>query len=294
MKIGKKRVGTKVRSRTLKKWEIAAFPALILLVLSAYFTYAYLTQSPRQDLIEPTLQFRPENPNAQLRATIVDQLSFTSPNQTFIEAAAAALTEAGYTVDYFSGEKATVEFFRNLPRYEYRIVVLRVHSTAASEQHLQVPVTIFTSERYSSSRYVNEQINDQLGGVAFSEDEKERGIVYFGICPQFITDCMIGRFPNTTIIMMGCQGLENTLMAKAFVEKGARVYVGWSQGVTTSHTDTATSHLLQHLFIEKQTLKKAVQETFKDVGIDPTYESLLLYYPLETGEQTIDSLNGQN
>jgi hypothetical protein len=294
MKIKEKRKKTKAEFTALKLK--ATFSALILLIgtFSVYFIYAFLTQSPNQNLIEPTLQFKPKNPDAQLKAAIVDQLSLTFPNQTFIETSADTLTEAGYTVDYFSGENVTVEFFRNLPRYDYRIAILRVHSTATSTENAQGPVAIFTSEPYSSSKYIHERINDQLVAVSFSEDEWKRGIVYFGIWPRFITDCMIGRFRNTAVIMMGCEGLENTLMAKAFVEKGAEVYFGWSQGVTASHTDTATSHLLRYLLIEKQTFKQAVQETFKEVGFDPTYRSLLIYYPLEIGEQIIDNFNGKS
>jgi hypothetical protein len=285
MKTEKKHVGTKARTRVRKERERhrAMFLAIIpiIVIFSAYFTYNFLNQ-PQNQTTNPA--------SSQLKAAIVDQLSLTIPNQTFIETATNTLKQAGYTVDYYPGENVTVEFFRNLPRYEYRIVVLRVHSTATSTEKTQGPVTIFTSERYSSSKYVYEQINDQLVSVSFSEDERKRGITYFGIWPGFVTDCMTGRFRNTTIIMMGCQGLENTLMAKAFVEKGARVYIGWSQGVTASHTDTATSRLLRHFFIEKQTLKHAVQETFKEVGFDPTYGSLLIYYPLEAGEQTIENI----
>jgi hypothetical protein len=31
------------------------------------------------------------------------------------------------------------------------------------------------------------------------------------------------------------------------------------------------------------------EETFKEVGFDPAYKSLLIYYPLEVGEQTIEN-----
>lgn len=78
----------------------------------------------------------------------------------------------------------------------------------------------------------------------------------------------------------GFEGLDNTLMAKIFIEKGAKVYISWSQPVSASHTDTATTQLLQHFLTEKLTLKEAVRETFKEVGFDPAYKRLLIYYPL--------------
>jgi hypothetical protein len=98
---------------------------------------------------------------------------------------------------------------------------------------------------------------------------------------------MNGKFQNTVIIMMGCQGLENTLMAQAFIQKGAKVYISWNQWVTATHTDTATTHLLQHLITEKQTIKQAIENTIKEIGPDPAYNSLLTYYPLEAGDTCV-------
>jgi len=220
----------------------------------------------------------------------VDQLSLTQPNQTFIETATTILKRVGFTVDYFPGEQVTVEFYRNLPTIGYSLIILRVHSTATEAQGTEGPVTLFTSERLSPTKYIYEQLTDQLVGVAFSEEEKEKGIIYFGISPLFVIQSMKGRFQDTIIIMMGCEGLDNLFMAGAFVEKGAKVYIGWNRPVLASHTDLATKHLLQHFLIEKRTLKEAVRQTFKAVGPDPAYESLLIYYPLEAGEYTIQSI----
>jgi len=247
-----------------------------------------------QTLINPTLQFKPDNPNPQLKAAIVDHLSLTFPNQTFTETAANILNQAGYTVDYYSGEKVTVEFYRNLPTHGYKIIFLRVHSTATRVGGTECPIALFTSERFSQTKYVDEQLTDQVVGTAYSMEEKEKGIAYFGISPLFVTQSMNGRFQNTVVIMMGCEGLTNTKMAEAFVEKGAKVYISWNLEVSASHTDTATTRLLQHFLIEKQnTLKKAVTETFKEIGFDPTYKSLLIYYPLKAGEQTMESIIGE-
>jgi len=58
---------------------------------------------------------------SQPKAAIVDHLSLTAPNQTFIETATNTLKQAGYTVDYYSGENITVEFYRNLPTHDARI-----------------------------------------------------------------------------------------------------------------------------------------------------------------------------
>jgi hypothetical protein len=287
MKTEKKRVGTKAEIRAIKEKErrmaTAIFLVFILLIVifSSYFTYNFLNQ-PQNQTTNPA--------SSQLKAAIVDQLSLTFPNQTFIETATNTLKQAGYSVDYYLGENVTVEFYRNLPTHGYGLIILRVHSTATGPTKSEVPVTLFSSERYDKAKYIYEQVTDQLVGVAFSQDEFEKGITYFGIFPAFITQSMNSRFQNTIIIMMGCQGLDNTLMAKAFVEKGAKVYIGWNMGVTASHTDTATTYLLQHFLIEKLTLRQSVSETFREVGFDPTYKSVLIYYPPEAAEQTIENI----
>jgi len=262
-----------------------------LIILSVYFGYQLLN-SPQygNSLPEPTQRFMPDEPNPNLKAAIVDQLSLTIPNETFKKEAAAILTKANYIVDYYSGEKVTVNFYRNLPTGNYKLIILRVHSTATEPQGKEAPVALFTSEPYDKTKYINEQLDGQVIWVAYSKEEAEKGIMYFGIDPTFISKSMNGKFQNTAIIMMGCQGLENTLMAQAFIQKGARVYISWNHWVTATHTDTATTRLLQHFLIEKLTVKKAIQETYKDIGADPIYKSLLIAYPIEALNYTIDDI----
>jgi hypothetical protein len=232
-------------------------------------------------LINSMLNQPSTNPTFQLKAAIVDQLSLTAPNQAFIQKATNTLKQAGYTVDYYPGEKVTVEFYRNLPIHGYSLIILRVHSVILKSTQL---VGLFTSERYTKTRYFREQITEQLyeGHAGTTE-------TYFGITPNFVKTSMKGEFNNTTIIMMGCNGLTYTSMAQAFIEKGAKIYISWNEAVLASHTDKATTQLLQHFLIEKLTLKQSVQETF-EVGFDPTYKSLLTSYPLKVGDQTIEDI----
>jgi len=180
-----------------------------------------------------------------------------------------------------------VEFYRNLPTHGYGLLILRVHSTATNPDRTEGPVTLFTSERYDRSKHVYEQLTDQLGGVAFSQDEMKEGIAYFGINPPFVTQGMNGKFQSTIILMMGCEGLDNTLIAEAFVEKGARAYVSWNGSVSSSHTDQAATQLLKHMVTEGQTISQAVENTAREVGPDKVYDSILKYYPLASGNYAI-------
>jgi hypothetical protein len=295
MNAKKKHLSIKAQIRAEKERErkiaTALFVVLMfsLVMLSVYFSYQiFLSPSPEENFPEPTLRFTPKKPSSGLRAIIVDQLSLTMPNETFFRRAAEILVDAGYTVDYYSGEKVTVAFFKNLPLDDYKIMILRIHSSAMGPHQEEVAVRFFTSERFSKTKYVQEQLTDQVGWMAYSGQDYVKGILYFGIGPKFVAQSMKGTCKDALVIMMGCEGLNNTKMAQAFVEKGAKAYISWKGSVSASHTDTATINLLQHIITEKQTINQAVENTMKEAGPDPIYKSLLTYYPLEAGEQTIE------
>ena len=266
----------KIREEKKREQRIGLAVTVAILItiisVSGFFIYSMLTSSQQNQETSST---------SEPKAVIVDHLSLTVPNQTFIQTATNTLKQAGYTVDYYPGEKVTVEFYRNLPTHGYGLMILRVHSTTIYGQ-------FFTSEPYSSTKYVSEQLTDQILKFSFYGEPP----YYFGVSPLFVKYSMNGKFQNTTIIMMGCNGLKNTAMAQAFIEKGAKVYISWSESVLASHTDKATTHLLQHFLLEKQTIKKAIEKTMKEVGPDPSYESLLIYYPLEAGNYTIQNILG--
>lgn len=282
MKTKKKPLGMKHKIREEKKREerigLAVMVAILIVIisLSGFIINSLLSQ--------PSTSSERSSSTSEPKAAIVDQASLSPAggfNEIFTEKATNTLNQAGYTVDYYPGEKVTVEFYRRLPTHGYGLIILRVHSTAILGQ-------LFTSEPYSSSKYVSEQLTDRVLKFSFSGEPP----YYFGISPLFVKHGMKGKFQNTTIIMMGCDGLRNTYMAQAFIEKGAKVYIGWDKAIFFSHTDAATTHLLQHLLIEKQTINQAVENTKKEVGPDPAENSLLIYYPLEAGDYTIQNFIG--
>lgn len=280
MKAKGKHVGIKTKKN--RNTVVALFLGFVMVVSVCYF----LRSKSQNQTINQTY--------SQLKAAIVDQLSLTFPNQTFIQTVTNILEQANYTVDYYSGSQVTVDFYRNLPTHGYSLTLLRVHSTALERQgqkFVSSPVFLFTNENYSTSAYVYEQLTDQLGRGSYTMPLPP---YYFAIAPGFVTSSMNGRFQNTTIIMMGCQSLNNPTMAEAFVEKGATACIGWNSSVSADRTDQATAYLLQHLIAQKETIKQAVDGTLKEVGPDPQDKSVLAYYPLEAGEQTIENFNGKS
>jgi hypothetical protein len=100
------------------------------------------------------------------------------------------------------------------------------------------------------------------------------------------------RFSETIVIAMGCDTLKFSDMAEAFIEKGAKMYIGWNGPVSASHTDQATTQFLKHLTIEKQTIEQAVTETMKEVGPDPESGSTLQHYPGSANNYIIPNITG--
>lgn len=221
---------------------------------------------------------RSGEPAGPPRAVIVDQLSLTFPNPDFVQEATDTLEEAGYIVDYYAGEEVTIDLYRDLPTRGYDYVILRVHSARFNNvwrgRAYDEPV-LFTSELYSPALYIPEQWEMRLN-PAYAYEGATR---YFAIAANFVESSMVGEFDDATVILMGCDGLSTDRTAEAFIEKGAGSVIGWSDFVSSDHTDAATERLLEHLVVGGLSVEEAVAQTVAEVGSDPVYETVLLSYP---------------
>lgn len=203
------------------------------------------------------------------RAAIVDQLSSSFPNQSFVDDATTIMEKGNFKVDYYPSDMVTVDFFKNLPLYSYKLIILRVHSASVPDREFTV---IFTSESYSTRYYVFEQLTEQIAKVSLITGVEP---FYFAVTPNFIRDSMNGKFQNTTIIMMGCDGTTYNKTAKELVKKGISVYIGWNDLVEIHHTDKATICLLNYLITQKKPFIESVVDTMKIVGPDPSNGAVL-------------------
>jgi hypothetical protein len=156
---------------------------------------------------------------------------------------------------------------------------LRTHSAICLETGNLV---LFTNEKWSdfeaSTTYLADIMADRLAKVRVEEDSPE----YFGIFPNFVR-VMNGNFDNTIIVMMGCQTLMTPSMAEAFIEKGAKICIGWTGPVSVEHADNSIIALLKHLITEKETIFEAVSKTTEELGEDPDWGGGLAWYPLSEG-----------
>jgi hypothetical protein len=196
------------------------------------------------------------------RAVLIDPLSETLPDSNFVKTTTTVLTSAGYLVDYYGPNNSTVQLFQDLPLKGYGLIIIRAHTSPA----------IFTGEPYSSSKYVIEQLTDQLEDGTASNTGFQ-----FAITDQFVRLSMHGTFANSIIVNMGCSGLTpKDPMAAAFLDKGAAAYVGWDEAVSVTHTDASTISFVKGL-TSGLSAKDAVSSTMKSLGPDPFYHASLSY-----------------
>jgi len=193
-------------------------------------------------------------------AVIVDQLSLTYPNPSFVETATDTLEQAGYDVAYIPGEDVGVKTYRDLPEHGYDLVIFRVHLGLTRSRGY---VGLFTAEPYSDEKY-----NYPGLGRIFSVSG---GPKYFGVGPEFIESAVRGSFDGAVVVMMGCNGLATSTTADAFIKRGAKAVVSWDKDVSPDHTDAATERLLEKLAVEGLSVEDAVRETAAEVGPDPTF-----------------------
>jgi len=259
-----------MKEKDVKKYsklKIACITILtVSIILSAFFIYQSSTRKPQ------TFSFR---------AAIVDQLSGSFPNEDFIQTATNLLKNAGFKVEYYSYKHVTVNFYKQLLKENFGIIIFRVHSGMRSGENI---VDFFTSEEIpdNDDLYRNER---SLGYVVIGYIPLENKS-YFAITPKLVS--AEANLHNSIIIAMGCSSLRPGYesMAQAFISKGAKAYIGWSNSVTVNHSDNETIRFLQ-LFLQNKTISEATYACHPDPNI---LGSKLRYYPPEAKQLTFSAL----
>jgi hypothetical protein len=245
-----------------------AIALVTILVLVAYFFNSYPGQQ------------------SQPKAAIIDQLSSYAltetsrhVNRNFTNAVRTLLYTRFPRVDYYS-DNATVDNYRSLSSMGYKLIVWRGHSALDESGY----IAISTSERYSSG-YYDEFSSGRLTLCNITGDPR----LYVAITPKFVAEVMNGKFQDTVIILMSCNGLkeEYTKTAEAFEERGVRAFVSWDGWVESNDNDQAIALFLGYLINENNTIEQAVRKI-------PTQSSVfglskLDYFPKtpEVGNYTI-------
>jgi hypothetical protein len=252
------------KSRYKKHIITAVLAVIIISIPAAYFLCIHLGQSPKP------------------KAAIIDQLSSSQlslvsryENFTFVNATRALLYKRFSTVDYYS-DNATIEEYRRLSAEGYKLIIWRTHSALDNSSMF---IAVSTSEVYdpSSKEHSNYLDNGQATLCKIAGDPKS----YVAVTPRFIKDVMIGKFEDTVLILMSCNGLKEGYhdTAKALQEKGARAVISWDGWVDSSVNDNAIDLFLQHLITENDTVKQAVDKIPRQDSTWEPFGTWLGYYP---------------
>jgi hypothetical protein len=231
------------------------------------------------------LFLQPEVPFS-LKAAIIDQLGEEFPNPTFVANVTALLQNYSFTVTYHNSS-LDVDFFNALASHNYGIIILRVHSALREDNST---VDLFTTEKYASGEY--QWYRDHglvvVGRYLYRPEE-----YYYAVTSLFIRD-LEGHFPKSIVIAMGCWSLKPGCeqMAMAYINKGAKAYIGWTDIVLPEDTDNETFRLLQMLLNENRTLADAVSRTNGYIyhGDNQTIYSHMRFYPSSEENLTISKL----
>lgn len=234
---------------------------LVVVVVSGFLLFQFPLQTPKVEF--------------SFNAAIIDQVGEAYPSSPssvheFNESVTNLLTKAGFSVSYHKSQSITVSFYRELAKGDYGIIILRAHAALREGETL---VDFFTSEEFQEGIY-----NDVTAGSYNWTPGKS----YFAITPRFVEN-LEGNFPKSIIVAMGCWSLkaDYTEMADAFIKRGARAYIGWTEAIGLPHSDNSTVRFLQYLLADNMTINGAIAKC--NLIHDPQFLGTLAYYPSEIG-----------
>ena len=224
-----------------------------------------------------------------IRAAIVDQLYTNYPNEDFNTKVTQILEDFGFEVDIYKGDDVTVGLYRNLPAYDYKLIIFRAHSGVLSPTAQDVGAIIgtylFTNESFNIAKYTKERLGAEIAPAKVKPDDPP----YFSIGPKFILNSMKGKFNNTIVVVDGCSCIYVDDLAQAFTSTGVSCYIAWSASINLDYGDKTTITLINNLCSERLPVNEAVYSTMVTEGPDE-FSAVMKYYPPKSGDKTLKQL----
>ena len=233
-----------------------------------------------------TFQFEMIGSNDIPRAVIIDQLHRDFPNEDFQNTVTEYFEGAGYNVDLYTTDEITVDFYKELPSMNYDFIVVRAHALGRGVP-AEEPGALFTGEKYTAHKYIKEQFLGHVSrGVTLlaAETQEIRNTdamydqTYFVIGSKMIDELMVGNFTNSTIILGGCETLQDPYLADSLLERGASEIIGWDNLVSARDNDNMMMLVLEQTLVYEVEIEEAVQFVNKEfVDVIMEYHTNLVY-----------------
>jgi len=221
------------------------------------------------------------------KAVIIDQLHNELPNEEFQNKATMYLTGAGYSVDLYTTDEITIDFYKKLPTMNYEYIVIRTH--ALGEGMVDNSASLFTGEKYSEHRYIKEQFLGHIGQgipILYGEMKKLSGDeimnkTYYVVGSKFVEEFMVGSFQNSTIILAGCETGKDSKLANSFLKRGASEVIGWTGLVDSMRNDKDVLDLMNKTLVNDVEFKDAISLVIKDYEQKFDSDLNLVYFSSE-------------
>jgi len=228
------------------------------------------------------------SPDKQPRqlAAIIDQLHDSIPNKSFQQKAQQYLENAGYDVDVYTTEDITVDFYKKLPSMNYKFIYIRTHSFEIASDDDKT--YLFTGEKYDINKYIQEQLSGQVSkGMPISvqeimklqeSNELSIDMLYFVVGTKFVDELMVGKFPQTVIVIGGCESTKTDDLARSLISRGASEVVGWDNTINSLENDRVMLALLEEVLINKTGFYDAIPSVMQEFGSGLQYSSMLKHF----------------
>jgi len=270
------------KSNSIKKLTL-----LIVGIASIGVSVIFFTQNVQSELFQYEMFQNEIRANEGIKkAVIIDQLYDAHPNDIFHKRVTGYFEKAGYEVDIITTEDVTVDFFKKLPSLNYEYVIYRGHSLADGNVKKLSSATLFTGEKHDYHKYIKEQFEGHVGkGVpylwaevkALGGFENLQDETYFVIGADLIEEVSIGTFPDSKIILGGCETAEKEALANAFLNRGASEVVGWSGLIGLKDNDLLIGLLLNQTLVNDVELEEAVKLVNEEFTGRLVYKTDLVY-----------------
>jgi len=218
-------------------------------------------------------------------AAIIDQLHDSIPNNRYHPKTLEYFESAGYDVDVYTTKDITVDFFKKLPSMNYKFILFRTHSLEVAQ--LDNSTFLFTGEKYDVDKHILEQLSGQVRtamplSVNSTDEMIENNTMlsdetYFTIGSKLIDELMVGSFPQTVIIIGGCEAVRNVDLATSLILRGASTVIGWDSSIGALENDRAMDGLLEEILINKKGFYDSIDSVMEEFGPNMKYSSNLQY-----------------
>jgi len=219
-------------------------------------------------------------------AAIIDQLDQSIPNKRFQDKILEYFENAGYDVDIYTTEEVTLDFFKKLPSMNYKFIIFRTHSFEIGEDLSDT--FLFTGEKYDVNKYIQEQlfgqvqkgvpIDDRALDKLLENDEPLPKEEYFVVGSKMIDELMVGSFPQSVIIIGGCESVRNPDLAQSFINRGASAVVGWDRSINSLENDRVILALMEEILINNTSIHDSIVSVMDEFGSNLQYSSELIYF----------------